>query len=168
MRHDNEYDTTPTGPVRILMADDDRNEHLLMTMAADACRVPPSLHVATDGNSLLSLLHQGLPHAPDMLFVDLELPGLAAPSLLINLGLHPQLRKIPVVVLTDEPTARAASACYALGAFHVEARPSRFGQMVDFLDRLLDPAATLPIRPFDRASLDEPGHPRFNDLAGFD
>ena len=66
MRHDNEHDTTPGNPIRILMADGDRNEHLLMTMAADACRVPTSLLFATDGSELLSLLHQGLPHVPGL------------------------------------------------------------------------------------------------------
>lgn len=140
-------------PIRILVADADRSEHLLLTMAAEECRSPVLFDFVRTGDELLgSLTNESFP-MPDLLLLDLHLPRVDAQTVLISLGLHAGLAGLPVVVLAPNPASEDARSCYAFGAFHVEKKPTTFGGMVELIDHLTDPAIETALRPFDLESL---------------
>jgi CheY-like chemotaxis protein len=141
-------------PVRILVADADRSEHLLLTMAAEECQQHVHFDFVRTGDELLrSLTNDSFP-IPDLLLLDLHLPRVDAHSVLISLGLHERLTHLPVVVLAPQPSASDARACYAFGAFHVKVKPRTFGDMVGLIDRLTDLERTDGLRPLDLGSID--------------
>lgn len=141
-------------PVRIVVADADRSEHLLLTMAAEECRQHVHFDFVRTGDELLgSLTNDSFP-TPDLLLLDLHLPRVDAQTVLISLGLHERLAHLPVIVLAPQPSAPDARACYAFGAFHVETKPRTFGDMVELIDHLTDPERTDALRPFDFGSFD--------------
>lgn len=155
-------------PVRILVADADRSEHLLLTMAAEECQQHVHFDFVRTGDELLrSLTNDSFP-IPDLLLLDLHLPRVDAHSVLISLGLHERLTHLPVVVLAPQPSASDARACYAFGAFHVETKPRTFGDMVELVDHLTDPARTDAIRPFDLGSFDAKLTGENKDIAELD
>lgn len=73
-----------------------------------------------DGEEALSFLHRrgkyGQAPCPDLLVLDLNLPGKDGRAVLKELKSDPQLSKIPVVVFTTSQASSDISRCYDLGA----------------------------------------------------
>jgi two-component system CheB/CheR fusion protein len=61
---------------------------------------PVTVHIAHDGLHGLQLIHT---HRPDLILLDLGLPGLSGWEVFADLQQDPALKSIPVVVLTAVP-----------------------------------------------------------------
>lgn len=123
---------------RVLMADDSRNEHLLMLMAAEEASAPMEFHFVDDGSSLLGhlLAAASVDELPDMIVLDLRMPILDGHSTLMSLQSHPTLWQIPVVVFTTSTSPTDVQRSLDLGASFVRVKPSGFLPMVDFVREL--------------------------------
>src|SRR5207245_5229027 len=73
-----------------------------------------------DGAKALAFLRHQAPYtqvaAPDLVFLDLNLPVRSGTEVLAELHQDPELRSIPVVMLTSSTNPRDMSQCYELGA----------------------------------------------------
>ena len=78
------------------------------------------LSTVTDGAQALAFLRHQAPYtqvaAPDLVFLDLNLPVRSGSEVLAELHQDPELRSIPVVMLTSSTNPRDMSQCYELGA----------------------------------------------------
>ena len=78
------------------------------------------LRTVTDGAQALAFLRHYAPYtqvaAPDLVFLDLHMPGTSGYEVLAELHQDLALRAIPVVVLTSSENPRDMSQCYELGA----------------------------------------------------
>jgi CheY-like chemotaxis protein len=78
------------------------------------------LHVVSTGEDALAFLRHQEPYAdapvPDLVLLDLNLPGKTGYDVLAEIKQDPGLRSIPVVVLTTTDKRRDIQRCYALGA----------------------------------------------------
>lgn len=123
---------------RVLMADDSRNEHLLMLMAAEEATVPMEFQFVDDGSALLSHLARarGAGELPDLIVLDLRMPVLDGHSTLMSLKSDPTLWEIPVVVFTTSTSTSDVERSLGLGAAFVRVKPSGFIPMMEFVREL--------------------------------
>lgn len=148
----------PERPLRIVMADDDRNEHLLVLMAADEARLAAEFTFVESGVRLM--LHLAacgrLQDLPDLIVLDLNMPGLGGKRVLAELKSHPVLWRIPVVVFSSSTRGGDLVDCRRAGAVWFEHKPSEFSELVSFVASLPDLAVAAASeenldRPFDTA-----------------
>lgn len=107
-------------PIEILLVEDDPGDVRLTMEALKSAKVLNRLSVAEDGVEALAFLRKQGRHAhapsPDLILLDLNLPKKDGRSLLTDIKTDPDLRRIPVVVLTtsqDEKDVLHAYNSYA-------------------------------------------------------
>lgn len=114
-------------PFDILLVEDDPADAGLTRRAlcrdGIACRIS---HVR-DGGEALAYLHRQPPFAaagrPDLVLLDLNMPGMDGRQVLETIKNDKELKMIPVVVLTTSDMDRDVNASYLLGANSVIAKP---------------------------------------------
>ena len=122
----------PTRPVRILLVDDNRADVRLTQEALREGRLTAELHVARDGEEALRFLRReeafaGRPR-PDLILLDLNMPRMDGREVLTELKDDPELRRIPVVVLTTSTARADIESSYDLHANCYVAKPLDFDQ----------------------------------------
>jgi CheY-like chemotaxis protein len=124
-------------PLRhILYVDDEPDIRLVASMALG---LDPSLRVDTadSGEQALALLPQ---LQPDLVILDVMMPGLDGPTTLARMRADPALRSIPVVFMTAKAMPEDQARYLALGAAGVIPKPfdpmRLAGQVTDLWARL--------------------------------
>jgi CheY-like chemotaxis protein len=107
-------------PVEILLVEDSPGDIRLTQEALRAAKVKNNLHVVVDGMEATSFLrregrHAGAPR-PDLILLDLNLPKKNGQEVLADIKLDPQLRTIPVVILTTSVDEEDILRSYQLHA----------------------------------------------------
>ncbi|MCF8042166.1 MAG: response regulator [Desulfarculaceae bacterium] len=91
-------------PVNILLVEDNPGDARLAQEALKENKVANSLHWVDDGVKALEFLHREGPYAdaprPDVILLDLNLPRKDGREVLAEIKDDPDLKRIPVVVLT--------------------------------------------------------------------
>jgi two-component system, chemotaxis family, response regulator Rcp1 len=107
-------------PVEILLVEDNLADARLMVEALKDCKVPNRLHIARDGIQALNFLHQDGEFAqvprPDLIFLDLNLPRKDGREVLAEIKADPNLKTIPVIVLTSSQAEQDIVKTYDLQA----------------------------------------------------
>jgi CheY-like chemotaxis protein len=122
------------------MADDDADDRLLAKDALDECRLANDLHFVEDGEDLLDYLFrrgkytdpQSAPR-PGLILLDLNMPKKDGREALREIKSDPELRRIPVVVLTTSKADTDISRIYELGANSFVTKPVTFEQLVNVM-----------------------------------
>jgi CheY-like chemotaxis protein len=104
------------------MVDDDEDDCFIIKEALDESELDHSLTTMESGSELLDYLHGrgkyagSKPEYPDLILLDLYLPGLSGSDILRYIRKNPQFGHLDVVVLTDSTDWSELSECYRLGA----------------------------------------------------
>ena len=121
----------------LVMADDDPADCLLTEKALRKADITCPLYVVHDGAELMDYLtHRGdyadpaAAPRPSLILLDLNMPKVNGTEVLERLRDEPELRSIPVVVLTTSDEERDVASSYALGANAYLVKPSAFDDMV--------------------------------------
>lgn len=110
----------------ILLVEDNAADAGLVTEALEGSPSAPLLVMATGGHAALALLRDPAdPMSPDIVLLDLNLPGFSGLETLAELKADRALRRIPVVVLTTSKSQHEIDRCYELGAAAVLNKPMR-------------------------------------------
>ncbi len=119
--------TLLSSPARtILVVEDNAADADLVADALASAATAPRLHLATSGRAALALLRSGgCDPLPDLILLDLNLPGYSGLETLADLKADPVLRRLPVIVLTTSKSQHEIDRCYALGAAAVLNKPMR-------------------------------------------
>ena len=109
----------PRGWRILLVEDNPADVRLTREVLRDASR-PVTLHVARDGEEALAMLrrqgeHHDLPE-PDLVLLDLNLPRKPGREVLAWLKNDPQLKHIPVIILSTSRADADVADCYQLHA----------------------------------------------------
>lgn len=99
----------------------------MMREALWLAEIPHHLSVAVDGEEALMYLHkQGrfsqVPR-PDIVLLDIKLPKISGHSVLIAMRIDPDLKSIPVVILTSSAAQRDRDLSDELQATHFVTKP---------------------------------------------
>ncbi|MDB6031248.1 MAG: response regulator receiver protein [Verrucomicrobiales bacterium] len=131
--------TAAPKPVAILMADDDADDRLLAKDALAECKLTNELHFVENGEELLDFLNRRGKYAgstlprPGLILLDLNMPRKDGREALREIKQDPELRKIPVVVLTTSKADTDISKIYDLGANSFISKPVTFDSLVNVM-----------------------------------
>ncbi len=130
-------------PVTILMADDDQDDCMLVKDAFSESRLVNDLRFVEDGENLLDYLyHRGkykslrLYPPPGLILLDLNMPRKDGREALKEIKSDPDLRKIPVVVLTTSKEEEDVLRSYNMGANSYITKPVTFEGLVEVMKSL--------------------------------
>lgn len=102
--------------IEILLVEDNPGDARLAVEALRDARVRSRLHIVSDGAEALAFLRQQGEYAamprPDIILLDLNLPGIDGRQVLAEIKSDPALRRIPIVVLTSSQTEEDILRCY--------------------------------------------------------
>jgi len=127
-------------PITILMADDDEEDRLLTEEALRNARLGNPIRFVSDGEELLDYLHRrgeyagdGRAPRPGIILLDLNMPKKDGREALAEIKQHPELRRIPVVVLTTSKGEEDILRSYDLGVNSFITKPVTFAGLVEVM-----------------------------------
>lgn len=130
-------------PITILMADDDADDRQLTREALEDARLINDIRFVENGEELLDYLHRRGKYAapadaprPGLILLDLNMPRKDGRVVLKEIKQDPELRTIPVVVLTTSKSDEDIYRSYDLGVNSYIVKPVTFEALVDILQTL--------------------------------
>lgn len=123
----------------ILIVDDNAADVDLIRRLLSAEPSAPALLVAEDGAAALRMLRETCASAlPDLILLDLNLPGKSGLQVLAELKEDPALRLIPIVVLSSSNADRDVAGAYRLHANCYFTKPMDIDRFAEALHSIED------------------------------
>ena len=127
-------------PITILMADDDADDRLMTKEAFEESRLVNDLRFVEDGVQLLDYLKRRGPYEdpassprPGLVLLDLNMPKKDGREALKEIKSDPNLRRIPVVIMTTSKAEEDIFRSYDFGASSFITKPVTFDRLVDLM-----------------------------------
>ena len=137
--------------VEILLVEDNPGDVRLTLEALREGKVKNNLFVARDGEEALAILRRQAPHAgaprPDLILLDLNLPKKDGREVLAEIKADPELKCIPVVVLTTSKSEEDVLRSYELNANCYITKPVDLEQFIRVVRAIEDFWLTLVVLP---------------------
>ena len=121
--------------MRILAVDDSRADLVLLEEAFSQHGVEAELESAHDGDAALDHLRGDGP-LPDLVLLDLNMPRRHGREVLSELKADPELRSIPVIILSTSASPGDVADCYARHANSYLVKPVDFDGMTELVGAL--------------------------------
>lgn len=124
-------------PARILLVEDNRGDIILAQRAFQECGLKSVISVATTGEDALAMLMLRKAATffsdtlPDIILLDLNLPKMKGQDVLDAIKKHPDLRHIPVVVLSSSSFGKDVMSSYQLHANGYITKPANLDAYKD-------------------------------------
>ncbi|HEU5317433.1 MAG TPA: response regulator [Chloroflexota bacterium] len=135
-------DLSDARPIEILLVEDSPADVRLTVEALRDAKVRNNLHVVGDGEEALDFLRRQGKHTgavrPDLILLDLNLPGKSGREVLEDVKTDPQLRRIPVVVVTTSKAEEDIVRSYDLHANCYIQKPVDLDQFVTVVRSIED------------------------------
>lgn len=132
-------------PIVILMADDDADDRMLTRDALAESRVLNDLRFVEDGEELMEYLTRAGKYSdeessprPGLILLDLNMPKKDGREALKEIKAHPELRQIPIVVMTTSKAEEDIFRSYDFGASSFITKPVTFERLVELMKALGD------------------------------
>jgi CheY-like chemotaxis protein len=129
--------------ITILMADDDDDDRMLAQKALRGSRLANDMRFVVDGEDLMRYLRRQAPYAngldaprPGIVLLDLNMPKMDGREALSEIKADPDLRHIPVVVLTTSRAEEDIIRTYDLGVNSFITKPVTFEGLVEVMQTL--------------------------------
>jgi CheY-like chemotaxis protein len=106
----------PTRRFDILLIEDNAADVALTTAAFRDALVDARLHIVQDGEEAMAFLRHTGAECPDLVVLDLSLPGGSGFDVLEEMKADPKLKSIPVVVMSGSDRAADQARAYRLQA----------------------------------------------------
>jgi CheY-like chemotaxis protein len=119
-------------PIRILLADDDKDDRFFFEKALSADSISSELVTVHDGEHLMKYLAENVKRLPDVLFLDLNMPRKNGFECLTEIKESKPFKKIPVVMFsTSYPRDKnyelnMITMLYKIGAIDFIRKPDNF------------------------------------------
>lgn len=119
-----------TQQATILICDDDDDDRFLASEAFREAGVDAKLEFLDNGEELVTRLKADAVR-PALVLLDLNMPRVDGREALARIRKDPDLRRVPVVVVTTSGAPEDVDLCYELGARSFVRKPRRFQEYVD-------------------------------------
>ena len=133
----------PANAVRILVAEDDADDRLLIRNAFEASGMPGKLCFVNDGEELLDYLYRrgkyangGSTDQPGIILLDLNMPKVDGREALKVIKNDDALKRIPIVVLTTSNAEIDVVRSYDLGVNSFITKPVTFDGLIKVVETL--------------------------------
>lgn len=130
------------GPLTILLADDDADDRLMTADALEEASIANPLVCVEDGAELLDYLlgtgrhAQNPPPLPGLILLDLNMPKVDGREALLKIKQHPELKRIPTIILTTSEAEEDIVNSYDLGVNSFITKPVTFQGLVGVMKGL--------------------------------
>ena len=135
----------PPPPTLLIVEDSDEYFEVLTRIIDDVSDRQLSIHRCIDGDDALDYLyHEGIYVTareranPDLVILDLNLPGTDGREVLVTIDASKQLKTIPVVVLTTSSNPKDIQTCYEAGVNSYLLKPMKINDLRYLVRVLLD------------------------------
>jgi CheY-like chemotaxis protein len=129
-------------PIEVLLVEDDPGDVLLTKEAFADNKVRNNLNIVSDGEEATAYLRRQGEHAdaarPDLILLDLNLPRKDGREVLRDIKADPDLRSIPVVVLTTSEADEDILDSYDLHANAYVTKPVDFDSFIRIVRQIDD------------------------------
>ena len=127
-------------PIEVLLVEDDEGDVLMTREALEEGKVFNRLNVVGDGVQAIAYLRREKPYAdvirPDLVLLDLNLPRRDGRQVLADVKNDPELRRIPIVVLTTSEAEEDVLRSYDLHANAYVTKPVDFDRFVEVIRQI--------------------------------
>ena len=129
-------------PVEILLVEDNPGDADLAREALESSKVSNTLHVVVDGVEAMEFMRKQGKYAkvprPDLILLDLNLPRKDGREVLAEVKADPDLRRIPVVILTTSKEEEDILKAYDLHANCFITKPIDLNQFLKVVRAIED------------------------------
>ena len=132
--------------IKILLADDDKDDRFLFDLALKKLSVVPDLKSVPDGERLLTYLSANSETLPDILFLDLNMPRKNGSECLVEIKRQEKLKHIPVIIYSTSIPPSIADILHENGA-HYYLQKCDYPGLVICLQKIFDKLAVNPDQP---------------------
>ena len=128
--------------MNILLVEDDEVDVMNVKRAFKKNKIRDALYVAGNGLEALEMLrgdrdsHPKIPHTRRLILLDLNMPKMNGLEFLENLRRDPQLKAIPVIVLTTSDEDKDKVEAYSLNVAGYILKPVTFGKFSETIETL--------------------------------
>ena len=126
--------------VDVLLVEDDAGDVLMTREAFEHYKIRNTLHVVTDGEQAIQFVRQEGEYAdaprPGLIMLDLNLPRRDGLEVLAEIKADPELRVIPVVILTTSQAEEDIVRSYALHANAYVSKPVDFERFIEVIRQI--------------------------------
>lgn len=126
--------------IEILLAEDHPGDVRLVEEAFESTGHEGTIHVVTDGYEAIHFLTERganeSPSPPDLAILDLNLPGKDGCEVLQVIRADPQLRRLPVIVLTSSDDSSDIVRCYDAHANAYVTKPADLEGFVSLMEEI--------------------------------
>jgi len=138
-------------PIEILLVEDNAGDVRLTMEALKDSGFPARVHVARDGVEAMNYLNRRPPFTdaarPDLILLDLNLPRRTGREVLVDIKSTPELRRIPVMILSTSRSEADVLFSYDNHANCYVQKPmefDRYFEVVQSIERFWCGVASLP------------------------
>jgi len=123
--------------IKLLMAEDDPEDQMLVKDAFEEAHLFNKLDIVDNGEELMDYLYCrgkfSKVSAPDLILLDLNMPKKDGREAIKEIKTDPNLRQIPIIVLTTSRADEDILRSYELGVSSYIAKPVTFAKMVEMI-----------------------------------
>lgn len=132
----------PGKPKNLLLVEDNPADIRLTQEALKEGQVPVQLSVVTDGVEAVDFLHRTGAYKdaprPDLILLDLNLPRKNGREVLFEIKNDPDLKRIPVLVMTTSKAQQDVARAYSLNANCYITKPMDLQKFMDIVRSIED------------------------------
>lgn len=154
----------PKVPVQVLMADDDKDDQEIFKKALDETEIPTTLTTVDNGKELMENLKDESVPNPDIIFLDINMPGKNGKECLAEIKNDETLKEIPTVVYTTSTAPKDIEETYEAGANLYVPKPYSFHGLIKLIKKIFMSWKELFRKPLRKAFLLSEKH--VSDKAG--
>lgn len=140
-------------PIEILLVEDNEGDVFLTKKAFEKAKIANNIHVAIDGEKAIEMLKREGEYAdipqPDIVLLDINLPKKDGKQVLAEIKEIPELKRIPVVILTSSKAEQDVVKTYDLHASSYIVKPIDLDKFHDVVTAIEDFWFSVVILPTD-------------------
>jgi CheY-like chemotaxis protein len=128
----------------LLMVEDNEDDYEATVRSLKKNHFVNPIHWCKSGREALDFLGHTGKYAgenvpmPDLMLLDLNMPGIDGRQVLMTIKADPKLRHIPIIVLTTSSDARDVETCYEIGASTYIQKPVSFEGLTEAIRTMKD------------------------------
>lgn len=123
-------------PVKIILADDDKDDQELFKEALDSADIPSEFTAVDNGQELLDRLKDDAEPDPDMIFIDINMPVKGGKEALREIRNDQKLKDIPAVMLSTSGHPQDIEDAFSHGADLYIQKPNSFNGFILILKKV--------------------------------
>lgn len=123
-------------PKFIALAEDDADDQLLFTEALKQVCGGDTLTAVSNGVMMLDLLQRHKNSLPDVIVLDVNMPGMDGIECLKAIRSAPDFNHLPVIIMSTSTNPQTIEDAYAHGASSYAVKPGRFDDLKRIVEKI--------------------------------